>query len=211
MGVRGVPADLVIDRFHGESRCAAGHDDRRNLFLGIRSGSGGPGNRSDGDQRCDVGARVGDKLLGAVDDPLVTFETRRGAGAACVRSRSRLGETKTGERTARRQVGQPLLFLLLGTEPVDRHRTQAHRGLQRDRYRLVNLAQLLKYQRQREVVAAHAAVLLRKRQPEQAHLSHLGDNFVWEAVFRIVFGRYRRDHGARKIGHRIPKILVFLG
>ena len=107
--------------------------------------------------------------------------------------------------------GSHLLLLFLGTEAVDRHRAEADAGLQRDRHRLVDLAEFLERQRQREVVTAHAAVLLRERQAEQPHLAHLRDDFVREAVLFIVFGRYRCDHGARELGHRVAKILVFLG
>lgn len=53
--------------------------------------------------------------LGKVDQSVaITLEAAVGLGAMPI---YRFGETKTGERTARRQVGQPLLFLLLGTEP----------------------------------------------------------------------------------------------
>ena len=171
----------------------------------------GSGDRGDGDQRRDVGARVGDELLVAVDDPLVTFEPGGGAGAAGVRARARLGETETGKCAAGGQVRQPLLLLLLGAEPVDRHRAEAHPGLQRDRDRLVDLAEFFERQRQREVVAAHAAVFLRERQAEQPHLAHLGDDFVREAVLLIVFGRHRRNHGAREIGNGVAQVFVFLG
>ena len=122
-----------------------------------------------------------------------------------------LGEPETGQRAAGHQFRQPLLLLLLGAEPVDRHRAETHPGLQRDRHRLVDLAEFLERQGQREVVAAHAAVLLRERQPEQSHLAHLGDDLVREAVLLIVFGRHRRDDGAREVGDRIAEILVFLG
>ena len=67
---------------------------------------------------------------------------------------------------------QPLLLLVLVAEAVHRHRAQRHAGLQRDRHALVDLAEFLERQAQREVVAAHAAVLLGERQPEQAHVGH---------------------------------------
>src|SRR6202012_2855546 len=45
--VRSVPADLAVDRLDGETRCAAGHNDRRDLFFVVRASAG---DRGDGDQ-----------------------------------------------------------------------------------------------------------------------------------------------------------------
>ena len=59
--------------------------------------------------------------------------------------------------------GSHSLLLLLGAEPVDRHRAQRDPGLQGDRHRRVDPGQLLQREAEREVVAAHAAVLLGER------------------------------------------------
>ena len=55
---------------------------------------------------------------------------------------------------------------------------------------------------QREVVAAHAAELLRERQAEQAHLAHLPDDLVRERVLLVVLGDDRRDHLAGELARR---------
>ena len=71
VGVGGVPAELVVRRLGDEAGRAAGHDDREISAAAVVAL---PGAGGDGDQRGDVGAGVGDELLGAVDDPLAADE-----------------------------------------------------------------------------------------------------------------------------------------
>ena len=79
-----------------------------------------------------------------------------------------LGEAEAAEGAARAQVGQPLLALLLGAEDEDRVGAEADAGLERDRHRLVDPAELLDGHAQRGEVAAAPAVLLGEGQAEQA-------------------------------------------
>src|SRR5690606_11357540 len=166
--------------------------------------------RRDRDQGGDVGAGVGDELLAAVDHPLVAVEHRGGPGAARVAARVRLGQAETGQGPAAGEFGQPALLLLLVAEAVDRHGAQRDPGLQGDRHTLVDLAQLLQRQAQGEVVAAHAAVLLREGQAEQTHLGHARHHLVGEGVRGVVLGRHRGHHRLREIPHGQREIAVLL-
>src|SRR5262249_53225700 len=64
--------------------------------------------------------------------------------------------------------------------------------LERNRDGRVDPGKLMERDAQGEVVAAHAAVLLRERQAEQTELAHAGDEFVGEFVTLIKFA----DHGS---------------
>ena len=92
------------------------------------------------------------------------------------------------------QRRQPRALLLLGAEPVDRHRAQRHGRLERDGYRGVDPGQLLDRDAEREIVAAHAAVLLAERQAEQPHLAHLAHDVVGEGVTLVEVADGGRDH-----------------
>ena len=71
VGVGRVPAHLPVGRLHLEARRARRHDDRADL---ARAGAGG-----DRDERGDLGARVGDERLLAVDHPLARRRRRASA------------------------------------------------------------------------------------------------------------------------------------
>ncbi len=107
--------------------------------------------------------------------------------------------------------GSHSCFCVVVAEPVDRHRAERHAGLQRDRHALVDLAEFLERQAQREVVAAHAAVLLGERQPEQSHVGHARHDLVRERVLFVVLGGDGRDHALREVAHRLGELLVVSG
>src|SRR5699024_10021910 len=96
-------------------------------------------------------------------------------------------------------------------ELVDRHRPQAHPGLEGDGHGLVDLAELLQGQGEREVVRALAAVLLGGRQAEQAHLAHLGDDVVGEGVLPVVLGGDGGDDLAGEFADRGREGRILLG
>ena len=129
-------------------------------------------------------------------------------GGACVGAAARLGQAERAERLAAGQQWQPLLLLRVVAEPVHRHGAQRHPGLQRDGDALVDLAELLQCEAQREVVAAHAAVLLGERQPEQSHVGHSGDHLVRERVFGVVLGGDGCDDAAGEVADRLGQLLV---
>src|SRR5699024_11821196 len=83
VGVRGVPAHLVVAGAGGEPGGVGGDDDAAQLRAGAAVGTGAPpGDGGDGDQGGDRGAGGGDELLGPVQHPLPVLEPGGGAGAA---------------------------------------------------------------------------------------------------------------------------------
>ena len=140
---------------------------------------------------------------------LVVLEPGRGPHAAGdVGSAARLGQAEGGQPLPRAQLGQPPAALLLGAEPVDRHRAERHPGFQRDRDRGIDPGQFLQGQAEREVVAAHAAVLFGERQAEQAELAHPGHDVVGELAALVVAADDRRDHLAGELGDGVPQVLL---
>src|SRR5262249_50721640 len=75
---------------------------------------------------------------------------------------------------------------------------------------LVDLAEFLQCQAQREVVAAHAAVLLGERQAEQAHVGHPRHHLIGKRMLLVVFGRDGRHHTLGEVAHRLRQLLVVI-
>ena len=106
------------------------------------------------------------------------------------------------------QIGQPAAALLGRAEPVDRHGAERDGRLQRYGHRGIDPGQFLQRQAQREVIAAHAAELLREWQPEQALLRHPGDNVVGELSPFVVSADHRRDNLMGEIGDGLAQRLL---
>src|SRR5262249_32404183 len=103
------------------------------------------------------------------------------------------------------QLGQPVLLLLLGAEPEDRHGTERDAVLQGDRHRGVHPRQFLERQAQCEVVTTHPAVLLREGQPEQRHRPHLRDQPVPVRASLVQLTDHRRDFFTSELLHGGPQ------
>jgi hypothetical protein len=84
-------------------------------------------------------------------------------------------------------------------EAVDRHRAERDPGLQRDGDGRVDAGQLLQGEAEGEVVAAHAAVLLRDGQAEQPHRAHLRDDLVGELLALVELADDGGDLLAREV------------
>src|SRR5918995_731511 len=178
---------------------------------------------SDGDQRRDLGARVGDERLLAVDHPLAVargvaasrrlaaFEPSRGAGAGGAAAGEGPGQADPAERSAGAQVGQPLLALRLGAEPVDRVGAEPDAGLERDGERLVDAGQLLDGDAERGEVGAAAAVLLGERDAEQAEPAHLAHDVEREGVVGVPALGVGRDLGLGEVTHDLAQGLLLVG
>ena len=134
-----------------------------------------------------------------------------GLGGAGVGTAARLGEPERAERLTAGQQRQPFLPLLLVAEAVHGHRAQRHARFEGDRHALVDLAEFLQRQTQREVVPAHAAVLLGERQAEQPHVGHSRDHLVGERVLFVVLGGDRCDHALREVAHRLGQLFIVIG
>src|SRR5699024_10816486 len=107
--------------------------------------------------------------------------------------------------------GQVGLLLLLGTEPEEGHGAQGHPCFQGDGDRGVHPGQFLQGQTQGEVVAAHPAVFLGKRQTEQAHLTHLGDDLVRKGLTLVEVTDDRCDLGTGELLHGSTQVGVLGG
>jgi hypothetical protein len=189
-GVGGLPAELVEGLRDRVARCPVFDDDVRDLVL---AGAGG-----DRHAPRELGARVGDEHLRAVDDPGAVAELCGRAGRAGVGARVGLGQPERREPTTRREVGQPALPLLVGAEEGDRHRPERRVRGDGDRDGGVDPRQLLDGDRVRDRVAAGAAVALLDRYPHQPELGHLAYQLDGEARLAIELLRQGRDALARE-------------
>ena len=140
-----VPAHLAVRLALLVAGRAVGDEQVGDLVV---AGAGG-----DHDHAGDVGAGVGDELLGAVDHPLAVLEPRARADVAGVRARLRLGQPERAELAPRGQLRQPVALLLLGAEQVDRLRAERGVRAHRDRHRGVDARELLDRDRVGERVA----------------------------------------------------------
>jgi hypothetical protein len=169
-GVRRVPAHLAVRLALLVAGRAVLDDEVRDLRAAVVAR-----HRGDRDVARQLGARVGDELLGAVDDPLAAVEARAGLDVAGVGAGLGLGQAERAELAAGAQVGEVPGLLLLAAEQVDR--LGAERGVRahRDRDARVHARELLDGDRVLQRRAARPAVLLRERDahpPELAHLAH---------------------------------------
>src|SRR4051794_9394737 len=113
MRVGSMPAELGIVGTYLEARCSNGHDDRRDLRLAIIAGAGAGRNHA---QRGDVGTRVGDELLAAVDHPFMITQSRLSARGTGVGPSLGFGESEGRKGAAGDQIWQPKRLLLLRAE-----------------------------------------------------------------------------------------------
>ena len=118
----------------------------------------------------DLGAGIGDELLGSVDHPLPVLERGAGVRVTGIGAGLRLGQSEGAQLLAATEARQPLLLLLGGSKQVDGLCSQRGVRAQGDRHRGVNARQLLYHQHVRERVAPRAAVLGRERDPHQIEL-----------------------------------------
>ncbi len=95
--VGGVPAHLAVGLSGLVAGRPVGHDQVGDLLAPV----GLAGDGGDRDAAGDVGPRVGDELLGAVDDPLAVLELGGGPHVAGIRAGLRLGQPEGGELLAR--------------------------------------------------------------------------------------------------------------
>ena len=165
----------------------------------------GAGHRRDGDARRDVGPRVGDELLRTVHHPLVAVELGPGLGVAGVRSGLGLGQAEGRELLPGRQLGHPLLLLLLGAPHVDGHRPERRVGGHRDRHRGVDPGQLLDREGVGHGVRAAAAVLLGEGDPHKAELAHLRDELIGKGLGAVELLGDRRHFPAGEVAHGVAE------
>ena len=148
-------------------------------------------------------------------EPLITHSppSRRAVVRVAPASDPASGSVSPKPASARpaSRSGSSSLLLLLGAEAEDRHRAEAHAGLEGDRERLVDAPERLDREAQREVVAALAAVLLGERQPEQTELAHLRDDVERQRVGAVGLVGTRRDDLVGEFAHHAGELALVLG
>ena len=169
------------------------------------------GDRGDRHAARDVGARVGDELLGAVHHPLAVLERGAGVGVAGVGAGLRLGQAEGGQLLPAAELRQPVVLLLVGAPEVDRHRAERGVGGHRDRHRGVDPRQLLDRQRVGERVGAAAAVLLGEGDAHQPELAHLRDELVGEGLGAVELLGDRRDLLAGEVADGVAQQPLLVG
>ena len=213
VGVGDVPAELVVGRLDGETGCAGGDHDRRDLGTTLVVGAGA---RRDGDDRGDGRAGVGDERLGPS-----TTHSRRPTSTALVRvapaSLPASGSVRPNAASARPgdEVGQQALLLLLAAVGEDRVDAQAHPGRQRDADRLVDPAELLDRDAQGGERAAVGVLerpteLVGHHQAEQAEVTQLRHQVGREVVVAVPLGDVRLDWPGRELADHLAEVLVVL-
>ena len=90
-------------------------------------------------------------------------------------------------------VGEPALLLLVGAVGEDRVDAQADGGLERDPDRLVDAAELLDRDAERDEVTLTPAVRLGGGQAEQAQLTHLVNHVDGEVMVAVPLRGMGRD------------------
>ena len=122
-----------------------------------------------------------------------------------------LGEPEPGQGVARRRrSGSQRLLLLVGAEGQDRVDAEPDGGLEGDGHRLVDPADLLDRHAEAGEVAvlARAAVLLRRREPEQPELAHLVHDVDREVVRLVPLRSMRGDLGLGEVAHAVAEVLM---
>ncbi len=203
--IGGVPTHLPVGRLHDEARSSRVDDDVRDLVRRRASG--------DRDALRHRGTGVGDEGLLAVDDPFTGGIVERGLrlGRARVGSGLGFGEAEAAEHLARDHGNEILLLLGFGTGVEERRRAEADARLERDRHRRVDARDLLDRDAVRQIVGAGAAVLLGKREPEQAQLAHGAHGVDGKRVIAVPVGGVGRDLGLGEVPHHRTELLLFGG
>ena len=110
-----------------------------------------------------------------------------------------------------RELGQPLLLLLLGAEEQDRLADQSAADRHDAAQRGVGPAELLHGEGVGDVVAAEAAVLLGDGQAEEADLGHLGHDREVDGLVAVPPRAVRDRLASRKSARQVAEGLLLVG
>src|SRR5919106_2606936 len=143
----------------------------------------------------EVGAHaVRDVGLRPVDHVAAVNAPGEGADAGHVGPRAPLGDAERGDPLAADRGRQEARLLLVGAEPFDRRRGDAHVGADPGRHTARPAArQLLAQHGVVEMVAAAAAVLARVLEPEEAQLAHPREHLVGEPALPLPLADVRPE------------------
>ncbi|MPN11077.1 hypothetical protein SDC9_158378 [bioreactor metagenome] len=160
-----------------QARIVAVHQEGGDAAANLQIGVG------DGEDDVEVGnGRVGDEVLGAVQDPLGANLLRRGLDAACVGARAGFGQAEGGNQFAAGEAAQ--VFLLLFWRAVIEHAARAHAVVDVHHQRECNGSAPIGHADENVFQAgeAVAAVFAGHGEAEVAHLTHAGEQVVGDAV-----------------------------
>jgi hypothetical protein len=133
-------------------------------------------------------------------EPLTTQEPSRSSAVVRVAPAS--------EPAACREVGEPLLLLLVRAVEEDRHRPERGVSGDGDRDGRVDPCELLDRDRVRHGVSSGSSVLLRDGKAHESQLAELRDELVREAAVQIELRRDRSDALPRERPDRVANQLL---
>ena len=147
-------------------------------------------------------------------DPLITHSSPTSSARVRVAPASEppSGSVRPNAPSARpaTQVGQPLVVLVVVTEPEDRVRAEPDAGRQGDPHRLIDSTHLLDRHAQRREVAAAAAPSFGEDDAEQSEIAHRPDHLGRETTGSIPLGCVWCDLLCGELTHRHAQHLVIV-
>ena len=147
----------------------------------------------------------------AVDDPLIPVADGAGAGGPGVGPGIWFRQPEGADLFAAHQRRQVFLLLRLRAEQVDRLAAQRGVGIQDDGNRAGNSRNLFQGNQQAEIVAACAAIRLRKRDPQQPQFGHPLEDVGGKLVGGIDLFGARGNFLFREFPHRVLDQHMFVG
>ena len=151
----------------------------------------------------DLGAGIGDELLGAVDHPFAVLEGGARPGVPGVAAGLGLGQPECRQLASGTQVGEVALFLRIRAE--QENRLGAERGVRahRDRDGGVHPGQLFDGDRVLERCTAGATDVLGERDAHPAECGHLRHQAVGERLPTVVLCGLGGDLLGREVADRL--------
>ena len=115
-----------------------------------------------------------------------------------------LAEPEAADLLARRELGKPLLLVLVASEGINRIHHQGALDRSKRPNTGIPALELLGDEAVRHVVEARAAVLFRKIRAQHAHLAQLGNDLLRKTPLDIRLA-YERHHALLDpLAHRVP-------
>ena len=171
-GDAGAQAQLVADLGGGEAVEVPLHDEAADVAVQL-----GPDHREVADRR------VGDPVLGPVQDVAAVGRLGGRAHGGGVGAALRLGQAEAADQLAPRHLGQEAHLLRLRPQGVDGVHGEAGLHAHGRAVAAVDRLHLPRDQAVGDVAGARAAVLLGKRGAQEAELAHLGHDLAVEPLF----------------------------
>ncbi len=205
-GVRGVPAQLAVGLLGFIPQRAIGNDKSAEWGAAVDRRPGG-----DDDKGAQLVAGVGDKSLGAVDDPAAVFAAGACGRGANVGAAAWLGAGERAEMLAAGEGHEPALLLLLRAEEQDRFAGNRDVGADGDSDRGVDPRQLLDDDRHRHGAGPEATVLFGKGDAHRPQFAELADHVGWEVVGLVPLASVGGDLALGELADGVPEGALIVG